>query len=157
MTQLPNPPDHLAQLNIARMVAPLDDPVMAGFVAQLAAINALADRSPGFVWRLQSTAGDATSVRAYADDRILVNLSVWASIEALKAYVYQSDHGSVMRNRRQWFEKFAGPYMVLWWLPAGRIPTVGEAKARLEHLQQHGESAYAFTFRQIFQHGTDQQ
>lgn len=149
MTQ--SPTYYLAQLNIARMVAPLTDPIMAGFVARLADINALADRSPGFVWRLQSAEGDATSVRAYDDEHMLVNLSVWESLEALKAYVYQSDHGAVMRDRRQWFEKFDGPYMVLWWIPAGQIPTVGEAKARLEHLQQHGESAYAFTFREIFQ------
>jgi heme-degrading monooxygenase HmoA len=144
-------PFHLAQLNIARMVAPLDDPVMAGFVARLDEINRLADRSPGFVWRLHSYAGDATSVRAYDDERTLVNLSVWESVEALKAYVYKSDHGAAMRHRRQWFEKFDGPYMVLWWVPAGEIPTVGEAKARLEHLQQVGASAHAFTFREIFQ------
>src|SRR5437764_12558909 len=99
---------HIAQVNIARMHAPLDDPVMAGFVARLAEINALADRSPGFVWRLQTEEGDATYLRPYDDDRILLNLSVWESVEQLKRYVYRRPHGAVMRRRRQWFEQFKG-------------------------------------------------
>jgi len=141
---------HLAQVNIARMVAPLESPVMAEFVALLAEINALADRSPGFVWRLQTEAGDATYLRPYDDDRILVNLSAWRSLEQLKDYVYQSAHGGVMRRRREWFEKFDGLYLALWWVKAGHIPTVGEAKQRLDYLREHGESAYAFTFKRPF-------
>ena len=140
---------HLAQVNIARMHATLDDPVMAGFVERLAEINALADRSPGFVWRLQTEAGDATYLRPYDDDRILFNLSVWESIEQLKEYVYKSAHSEVMRQRRQWFEKFGGMYMALWWVEAGHIPTVAEAKERLEYLQQHGETPHAFTFKRV--------
>lgn len=147
MTQVPR---HIAQVNIARMHAPLDDPLMAGFVARLAEINALADRSRGFVWRLQTEEGDATYLRPYDDDRILFNLSVWESVESLKEYVYRTAHGEVMRRRRQWFEKFGGMYMALWWVEAGHTPSVAEAKARLEYLQEHGETAHAFTFKQTF-------
>lgn len=141
---------HLAQVNIARMHAPLDDPVMAGFVARLAEINAIADRSPGFVWRLQTEEGDATYLRPYDDDRILFNLSVWETIEHLKDYVYKTAHGEVMRQRREWFEKFSGMYMAMWWVDAGHIPSVAEARQRLEYLQGHGETAHAFTFKRTF-------
>jgi uncharacterized protein DUF3291 len=141
---------HLAQVNIARMLAPLEDPLMAGFVARLDEINALADRSPGFVWRLQTEAGNATYIKPYEDDRILFNLSVWESVERLKEYVYHSAHSGVMRGRSQWFEKFDGPYMALWWVKAGHIPTVEEAKERLDHLREHGDSEFAFSFKRIY-------
>lgn len=141
---------HLAQANIARALAPLDDPLMAGFVAQLAGINALADASPGFVWRLQSAEGDATAVRPYDDERILVNLSVWESLEALAAFVYTSAHRPVLQQRRQWFSRFDGPYAALWWVPVGHIPDVAEARERLEHLRTHGPTALAFTFKTPF-------
>jgi hypothetical protein len=141
---------HIAQVNIARMLAPLDDPVMAEFVASLNEINALADRSPGFVWRFQTEEGNATGIRPYDDDRIIVNFSVWETIEELKTYVYRSAHAEVMRHRRQWFEKFEGYYMALWWVVAGHIPTVDEAKERLEYLSQHGVSERAFTFKQPY-------
>jgi Domain of unknown function (DUF3291) len=144
---------HLAQINVARMRAPLTDPLMAPFVARLEAVNALADASPGFVWRLQGEQGDATDIRAYADPQMLVNLSVWQSVEALHAYVYRSDHTSVMRDRKQWFERMAGPYLALWWVPAGHRPTVEEGKARLEMLAARGPTADAFTFRQPFSPG----
>jgi hypothetical protein len=141
---------HLAQLNIARMVAPLDSPVMAGFVAKIAEFNALADRSPGFVWRFQDDAGDATYLRPYDDDRIIFNMSVWASPDHLKAYVYRTGHADLIRQRQQWFEHSDVAIMALWWVPAGALPTVEEAKARLEHLRKHGATAHAFGFRQIF-------
>ena len=137
---------HLAQVNIARMRAPLDDPLMAGFVSRLAEINALADQSPGFIWRLQTAEGDATYLRPFADDRIIFNLSVWESIEQLKDYVYRSAHSEVMRQRKDWFEKFDGMYMAQWWIKAGHKPSVIEAKARLRYLEKHGESVHAFTF-----------
>lgn len=139
----------LAQVNIARMVAPLDSPVMAGFVAKLDELNALADRSPGFVWRFQDDTGNATYLRPYADDRIIFNLSVWESPDRLKAYVYRTGHADMIRQRQQWFEPGAAANMALWWIPAGTRPTVDEAKARLEHLRQHGPSAHAFGFRSI--------
>ena len=144
------PTYHLAQINIARMLAPIDDPIMAEFVAQLAAVNALADASPGFVWRLQTESGDATSVKVFDDDRIIVNMSVWESVESLSEYAYKSAHAGVMRDRKRWFEKFDGPYMALWWIPAGHIPTAQEGRERLEHLRQHGETEFAFTFKRVF-------
>src|SRR5689334_21688715 len=105
---------HIAQVNIARMRMPLDDPYMAEFVSLLDEINALADHSPGFVWRLQTEAGNATYLRPYEDDRILFNLSVWLSVEQLKEYVYKSAHSGVMRRKKEWFEKVDGMYMALW-------------------------------------------
>lgn len=146
---------HLAQVNIARMRAPLDSPVMEGFVARLEEINALADRSPGFVWRLQTEAGDATYLRPYGDDRILFNLSVWESVEALKDYVYRSAHRELLRDRKSWFEQFAGAYVALWWVPAGHVPSVDEAKQRLAHLEQHGPSQFAFNFKSV--HAPDEE
>lgn len=145
-----SPAVHLAQVNIAWMRAPLTDPQMAGFVAQLQTINTLADQSPGFIWRLQTEEGNATDVRAYDNERILFNLSVWTSFEALFDYVYRSQHGVAMRDRRQWFETSDQPTMALWWIPAGHIPTVLEARERLDYLCQHGSTAHAFSFKHPF-------
>lgn len=142
---------HIAQINIARIKAPLDDPVMAGFVARLDEINALADNSPGFVWRLQAPEGNATYLRPYGDERIIVNMSVWETIDALKQYVYRGGHADVLRQRREWFEKFSGVYAALWWVPAGHLPGIDEAKKRLAHLDAHGPSQFAFTFKTVFQ------
>jgi uncharacterized protein DUF3291 len=142
---------HIAQVNIARMKAPLDDRIMAGFVARLDEINALADRSPGFVWRLQTEAGNATYLRPYHDDRILFNLSVWDSIDALKNYVYRTAHAELLRQRRDWFQHFHGFYLALWWVPAGHLPSVDEAKKRLEHLSLNGPTQFAFDFKTTFQ------
>ncbi len=142
---------HLAQVNIGRLRAPIADPVMEGFRAQLDPINALADRAPGFVWRLQTDDGNATAIRPFADDdRMAINMSVWESLEALQHYVYKSAHVSPLRDRKQWFEPIEGPILALWWIPAGHIPTIEEAKDRLAHLKEHGPSARAFTFRTPF-------
>jgi hypothetical protein len=142
---------HLAQVNIGRFVAPIDDPRMEGFRSQLDPINALADRSPGFVWRLQTDDGNATAIRpSDADDRLAINLSVWTSIEALQNYVYRSAHTGPLRDRKQWFEPMEGPILALWWVAAGHIPTVAEAMERLAHLKRHGPTAHAFTFRAAF-------
>ena len=140
----------LAQVNIGRLKAPLEDPLVAGFVARLDEINALADRSPGFVWRLQTAAGNATYLRPFDDDRILFNMSVWESIEALQDYVYRSAHVEVLRQRHDWFEKFEGAYLALWWVPAGHIPSIDEAKKRLAHLDATGPSPFAFTLKVRF-------
>ncbi len=140
---------HIAQVNIARMKGALDSPVMEGFVARLEEINALADRSPGFVWRLQTEGGDATYLRPYDDDRVLFNLSAWENVEALKHYVYKTAHVELLRDRRNWFEHFAGSYAALWWIPVGHIPSVDEAKQRLAHLAEHGPSQFAFTFKTV--------
>lgn len=141
---------HLAQVNIGRMRGPIDSAIMAGFVAQLDEINALADGNPGFVWRYQTDEGNATALRAYDDTSVLFNLSVWRTAEALKEYVYRDEHAAVMRRRREWFERFDGQYYALWWVPAGHLPTVAEARTRLEHLRTHGDSADAFSFRHLY-------
>src|SRR5262245_44350161 len=141
---------HIAQVNIGRMKAALEDPIMADFVARLDEINALADRSPGFVWRLQTTEGNATYLRPYDDDRILFNMSVWESIDLLRSYVYGSAHAELLRRRHDWFEKFAGVYAALWWVPEGHVPGIDEAKKRLAHLQAHGPGPFAFTFKNPF-------
>lgn len=141
---------HLAQINIGRMLAPLNDPVMAGFVEKLDELNALADSSPGFVWRLQTEDGDATSIRAFEDELILVNMSLWTSLETFANYAYQSDHREIMKQRRRWFERFNGPYMVLWWVPQGELPAVEDAKQRLDYLGRYGESPFAFSLKKPF-------
>jgi Domain of unknown function (DUF3291) len=140
----------LAQANVAHVHAPLDDPLMEGFRSQLERINALADRSPGFVWRLQSEEGDATAIRAFDDPLILFNMSVWESLETLHAYVYRSDHVRPLRARREWFLPIEGPSLVLWWIPPGHVPDVAEARAKLECLRARGPSLEAFTFRHPF-------
>jgi hypothetical protein len=146
---------HLAQVNVATLRAPLDGPELAGFVAQLEPLNALADQSPGFVWRLQTEDGDATAIRPFDDDRVMVNLSVWKSLEALRSFVYATGHLDVMRHRRAWFHRMPDPYLAMWWLPAGTIPTVAEAKERLELLAAKGPTTDAFTFRAPFPEPAD--
>ena len=113
---------HLAQINVGRIVAPIDGPKLAEFVSRLDAINALADRDPGFVWRLQSDSGNATDIQVSADPHFIVNMSLWRDLESLFTYVYKTDHTKVMAQRRKWFEKPRGAFMALWWLPAGEIP-----------------------------------
>jgi len=148
------PTYHLAQLNVARPMAPLDDPVMAGFMGGLKELNALADAAPGFVWRLVDSGGeDATGLRlADTGDAadVMVNLSVWESLESLRAYVYRSAHLDALRRRREWFRHPDGPYAVLWWIPAGHLPTVAEAAERLARLADEGPGPAAFTFREAF-------
>ena len=141
---------HLAQINIARMNAPLDDPIMRRFVEWLDPINALADRSPGFVWRLQTAEGDATSIRVFDDEMLIVNMSVWESVESLKDYVYYTAHVELLKERRDWFEKMEKMHYALWWIPVGYVPTPEEGRERVEYLQVHGESAHAFTFSKTF-------
>jgi hypothetical protein len=114
---------HIAQVNIARMKAPLDSPVM--------------------------TEGNATYLRPYDDERIIFNLSVWESVETLKQYVYRTAHAELLRDRRSWFEQFDSAQVAMWWVPAGHIPEIDEAKERLAHLEQHGPSPFAFTFKTV--------
>jgi Domain of unknown function (DUF3291) len=141
---------HLAQINIARLVAPIDDPRIAGFVSQLGPINALADGAPGFVWRLQSESGNATDVPFSDDPFVIVNMSVWKSIEALRDFTYSSRHIELFRDRARWFEKMDKPHYCLWWVPAGHIPTLGEGRERLRHFQERGATPHAFWFSQQF-------
>ena len=142
---------HIAQLNIARMLGKnIDDPVMAEFVAQLDNINALAEQSKGFVWRLKSGDGNATSYNPYGDERIIINFSVWQTAEDLKDFVFKSGHTAVMRDRKKWFENFGQAYYVVWNIPAGYIPPLEEAIKRLECMQQNGSTDYAFDLKNIF-------
>jgi heme-degrading monooxygenase HmoA len=141
---------HLAQLNIAKTRYPLDDQGMRDFVDNLEPINQLAEESPGFVWRLKDESGDATSINVFDDASIIVNMSVWDSAESLKAFAYNSHHAAFVKRRREWFERLTESYYVLWWVPAGHIPTVEEAKKRLAHLREKGESPYAFSFRSSY-------
>ncbi|HEV8148334.1 MAG TPA: DUF3291 domain-containing protein [Bryobacteraceae bacterium] len=141
---------HLAQINVARMLAPLDSPAMAEFVALLTVVNAEADASLGFVWRLQTPDGDATSVQAFDDPMVLVNMSVWESPETLKAFAYQSGHRGPLRDRSKWFELPKQPHLALWWIPAGHTPTVQEGIERLEYRRAHGDTEHAFSFAKLF-------
>ena len=140
----------LAQLNVGRLVAPVSSPQIAGFVAELAPVNAIADQAPGFVWRLQTEAGDATSIRPTQDDLFLINMSVWESIDALHAFTYRSDHRTVFARRFEWFERADGPNVVLWWVPAGTIPSPDEALGRLRLLAERGPTPDAFGFKSTF-------
>ena len=125
---------HLAQLNIAWMKAPLESPEMADFVANLARINALAESSPGYVWRLQDEAGDATAIRPFGEE-VLVNMSLWQDVQSLSDYVYKSAHTEMLRRRREWFERLEQAHQVLWCVPVGHRPDVSEAAEKLAHLR----------------------
>ena len=140
----------IAQLNVGRAVAPLDDAVMADFMNWLDEINALAERSPGFVWRLQGDSGNNTDLKVTGDPLFIVNLSVWSSIEALYDFTYHSDHRTVFKRRHEWFEPLGRPNTVLWWQHAGTLPTADEALARLDRLKRHGPTPEAFTFKDRF-------
>lgn len=141
---------HLAQMNVATALYDLDDPRMADFMARLDEVNALAEKSPGFVWRLQSDSGNATDIQVTGNPRLIVNMSVWESIEALFDFTYRSNHRSVMVKRRSWFERPDGPYQVLWWVEPGRLPTVDDGLQRLEILRVQGPALRAFTFKSVF-------
>jgi hypothetical protein len=141
---------HVAQINVGLPLEPLDSARLADFVAALDPVNALADAAPGFVWRLQTEDGNATAIRVLDDDRLIVNMSVWESVEALGAFVFRSAHTGVMRRRREWFVPMRESVTALWWVPAGTVPTVAEAETRLRHLRAHGPTPHAFTFRDPF-------
>jgi hypothetical protein len=139
----------LAQLNIAVLKYPMDGPEMKGFVDNLDRINALAESSPGFVWRLKDDAGNATALRPMGED-IIVNMSVWQDVESLNHYVYKTAHVEILRRRKEWFDRMKESHMVLWWVPAGHLPDVQEAAGNLKLLQTNGPSPGAFNFRHAF-------
>jgi Domain of unknown function (DUF3291) len=142
---------HLAQVNISRLLAPLDSPLLADFVARLDEVNATADEAPGFVWRLKTEDNNATAIRVFDDTELIVNMSVWDSVEALADFVFRDrGHLGVLRRRRTWFAAPAEATTALWWVPAGHVPTVSEAEDRLIHLRRHGPTPFAFTFRDPF-------
>ncbi len=139
----------LAQLNVALMREPLDSPLLADFVANLDRINATAEASPGFIWRLQGDGGDATAFRPLGEN-VLINVSVWRDAASLSHYVYKSAHVEIIRRRKEWFDRMEQAYVVLWWVKAGHIPTIAEAVERLDRLRNYGPSPDAFTFRQTY-------
>jgi hypothetical protein len=145
------PAYHLAQLNIAILKEPLDSPTLADFAANLDRINALAETSAGYIWRLKTDDNNATSLRPLGESTI-VNMSVWQDIESLNGYVYKSAHTEIMRRRKEWFERMGEAFMVLWWVPEGHVPTMDEALEKLERLRLHGPGPEAFTFRHPFPH-----
>jgi len=144
------PRHELAQLNIATLIAPIDSPTLADFVARLDEINALAESAPGFVWRFKEESADGPGALAPFHDDQIVNFSTWHSPEALHDYVYRTAHAEVMARRREWFSRMRDAYTVLWWVPAGHRPNPSEAHARLERLRADGPTAEAFTFKRPF-------
>lgn len=141
----------LAQVNIARPLAPIGSATMQHFVDNLDPVNAVADASPGFVWRLQTSEGNATSLHVFGDPNLLINMSVWESVEALRNFVQRADaHRTVLGRRKEWFSPMAEAYTALWWVAAGHVPTIPEAEQRLTHLREHGPTPTAFTFRDAF-------
>lgn len=139
----------LAQLNIAELKAPLDSPELKDFVDNLDRINELAESAAGFVWRLKGDGNDATSFRPIGEN-VIVNMSVWRDVAALRDYVYRSAHVEIMRRRREWFSRMASAYMCLWWVPAGHFPTPAEAVARLQRLREQGPTPDSFTFAEAY-------
>ena len=143
------PSYHLTQLNIAKMKYPIDAPEMADFVDNLETINALAEDSPGYIWRLQTEGGDATAINFFGSD-VLVNMGVWEDVESLHNYIYKTAHAKIMSRRKEWFERVEEAYTVLWWVPVGSIPELDEAGEKLDLLKSRGPGSDAFTFKQAF-------
>lgn len=140
----------LAEINVARLRFPRNDPRVAEFIDNLDAVNALAERSPGFVWRLKDDSGNATQISAYDDPLIIVNMSVWISPEALYEFAYKTLHRRFVQRRKEWFELFGAQYLALWWIEDGRYPEVSDGQRRLAHIERHGPTAWSFNFRRLF-------
>lgn len=145
----------LAQVNLGHLVAPLDDPRLADFMAALDPVNAVADKAPGFLWRLQTDEGNATGVEAFGWDAgesagVIVNMSVWTDLESLKAFVASDLHRAVLLRRNNWFQPIREAKVACWWVPAGRRPSTLQAEERVRHLREHGPTPFAFTLRHSF-------
>lgn len=141
---------HIAQINIAQMLAPIDSDIMAGFVARLDEINGLAEQAEGFIWRLKGDDDNATAIRIFDNDMLIINLTVWETIEALHAFTYKTAHSELIKQKKDWFSALGKPHMALWWVKAGEIPRTEDAKVRLEYQQEHGATPYSFTFAKRF-------
>jgi len=140
---------HLAQVNIAKILAPMDDPIMADFINNLDIINALADDADGFVWRLKDEDKDLAS-SIFQDDRLIINMSIWENLESLFSYTYNSGHIEVFKRKKEWFSKMKMMHMAFWYVPKGYKPTFQDAKDRLDYINKHGDSPYAFSFKSKF-------
>jgi len=141
---------HLAQLNIAKAKYPLDSPELKEFIDNLEPVNKLAEQSEGFIWRLQDDSGDATSIQAFSDPNLIVNMSTWTSTDALKNFMFRSHHRDFLRRKALWFENIPQDSYVLWWIPQGHIPTIEEGIQRLDYLRENADSPYAFSFKSNF-------
>lgn len=141
---------YIATSNVARMLAGYEDAAMAGFLERLDPVNAVADASPGFIWRYESGDEESEEVRVFGDKQILFNMSVWESIEALEKFAYQSVHLEVLQKKSNWFERPTRTPLVLWWVKAGHVPSVVEAKERFDVLWRDGPTPIAFTFKERF-------
>jgi hypothetical protein len=141
---------NLAQVNIAKMLAPIDDPIMADFVNNLDRINTLADESEGFIWRLADIENNALAIQAFEDDTLIINMSIWKDLDSLFNFTYNTDHVEIFSRRKEWFSGIKDMHMVFWYVPEGYIPTPSEARHRLEYVNRHGETPYAFTFKKRF-------
>ena len=142
---------YLAEINIAQLVAPIDSPQLADFVADLDRINEVAERSPGFIWRLKDESGNATAIDPFNDKSLIINVSVWESVDALRDFAFRSAHLEVYLKRAKWFQKMEAANMAMWWIPVGEaFPDAAEGRRRLLHLRAHGDSPFAFSFRQLF-------
>ncbi len=144
------PKFHLAQVNISKLLQPIDSPLLADFVAQLDEINTLADQSKGFVWRLKGENENATALRVFEDEMMIINMSVWETVEDLKEFSYKTAHSGVMKDRNKWFEKPQAAHLALWWIPAGHIPSPQEAKEKLASINKNGSTSFSFTFKNVF-------
>ncbi len=138
---------HLAQVNIAEMIAPIDSPVMADFVNNLDRINAMAEQSNGFVWRLKGDEGNATAIRVFDYDFLIINMSVWEDIDTLFDFTYKTAHVEILKRKKEWFQRMPKMHMAFWYVEKGHTPTPDEAKERLNYIREHGETPYAFTFK----------
>ena len=141
---------NLAQVNIARMLAPLDDPIMADFVNNLDRINKLAEETDGFVWRLVDETNNATSIKIFNDDFLIVNMSVWESLDHLFNFTYKTDHVEIFKRKKEWFTKLADAHLACWYVPNSYRPTIKDAEERLTYMNQYGITPYAFTFKKRY-------
>lgn len=141
---------YLAQINIAKAIAPIDSEIMQGFVNQIAAINQLAEQSKGYIWRLEGAYENALAIQAFEDSNMLINMSMWQDLQSFTDFVYKSAHKQLIKDKHQWFEKPTKPIFAMWWQKAGTYPTVEDGKNKLHHLEEHGVSETAFTMRKHF-------
>ena len=142
--------NYIAQVNIAKMLAPMDSPVMADFVANLDRINALAEASDGFIWRLKDEGNNATSIKIFDNDFLIVNMSMWIDVDSLFKFAYHSNHVEIFKRRKEWFSKMPEMHMALWYVPVNSMPTVKDAEERLTHIRANGPTEFAFTFQKRF-------
>jgi hypothetical protein len=141
---------HLAQLNIAKAKYSLEAPEIKEFIDNLTPVNEIAESSDGFIWRLKDESGDATNIKAFSDPKIIVNMSVWNSIDSLKNFMFRTHHRNFLRRKNEWFDSMPEDSYVLWWVPIGHIPSIEEAVDKLEFLRKNGDTANAFSFKSNF-------